>query len=141
MACARGPRRRAQDCGTLGRSFSLDNVAVLLGETPARLLPDVEAALGADLLVATPESLTFDRELVWRALAESVPRPARQALHRQIGQLLPDQGGPVTEAARHLVSAGRPASPRPAGPGGQRGPILPGRGPAQPGTRSPPPRR
>ncbi len=47
---------------------------------------------------------------MWRALAESVPRPARQALHRQIGQLLLDQGGPVTEAASHLVSAGRPAT-------------------------------
>ena len=95
----------------LGRSFSIDNVAALLGETPACLLPDVEAALGADLLVATPEALTFDRELVWRALAESVPRAARQALHRQIGQLLLDQGGPVTEAASHLVSAGRPTAP------------------------------
>ena len=61
------------------RLFSLDNVAALLGQTPAGLLPDVEAALGADLLVATPESLTFDRELVWRALAESVPgRPVKR---------------------------------------------------------------
>lgn len=110
---ALGPRTRQVLAvgAVLGRSFSLDNVAALLRETPARLLPDVEAALGANLLVATPESLTFDRELVWRALAESVPRPARQALHRQIGQLLLDQGGPVTEAARHLVSAGRPAAP------------------------------
>ena len=110
---ALGPRARQVLAvgAVLGRSFSIDDVAALLGETPARLLPDVEAALGADLLVATPESFTFDRELVWRALAESVPRPARQALHRQIGQLLLDQGGPVTEAADHLVRAGRPAAP------------------------------
>jgi DNA-binding CsgD family transcriptional regulator len=110
---ALGPRARQVLAvgAVLGRSFSIDNVASLLGETPARLLPDVEAALRADLLVATPESFAFDRELVWRALAESVPRPARQALHRQIGQLLLDQGGPVTEAADHLISAGRPAAP------------------------------
>lgn len=110
---ALGPRARQVLAvgAVLGRSFSIDNVAALLGETPARLLPDVEAALRADLLVATPESFKFDRELVWRALAESVPRPARQALHRQIGQLLLDQGGPVTEAADHLVRAGRPAAP------------------------------
>ena len=110
---ALGPRARQVLAvgAVLGRSFSIDDVAALLGETPARLLPDVEAALRADLLVATPESFTFDRELVWRALAESVPRPARQALHRQIGQLLLDQGGPVTEAADHLVRAGRPAAP------------------------------
>jgi hypothetical protein len=48
---------------------------------------------------------------VWRVLAESVPGQARQALHRQIGQLLLDQGGSVTEAASHLVSAGRPCPP------------------------------
>ncbi|MGH3120941.1 MAG: AAA family ATPase, partial [Streptosporangiaceae bacterium] len=110
---ALGPRvRQVLAVGAvLGRSFSIDNVAALLRETPARLLPEVEAALGADLLVATPDTLTFEPELVWRALAESVPRPARQALHRQIGQLLLDQGGPVTEAASHLVSAGRPCTP------------------------------
>ena len=110
---ALGPRARQVLAvgAVLGRSFSIEKVAALLGETPARLLPDVEAALRADLLVATPDSLIFDRELVWRALAESVPRPARQALHRQIGELLLDRGGPVTEAADHLVSAGRPAAP------------------------------
>ena len=110
---ALGPRARQVLAvgAVLGRSFSLDDVAALLGETPARLLPDVDAALRADLLVVTRETLTFDRELVWRALAESVPRPARQALHRQIGLLLLDQGGPVTEAASHLVCAGRPSSP------------------------------
>ena len=61
---ALGPRTRQVLAvgAVLGRSFSLENVAALLGETPARLPPDVEAALGADLLVATPESLTFDRE-------------------------------------------------------------------------------
>jgi DNA-binding CsgD family transcriptional regulator len=108
-----GPRtRQVLTVGAvLGRSFSLDDVATLLGETPARLLPDVDAALQAGLLVATRETLAFDRELVWRALAESVPRPVRQALHRQIGLLLLDRGGPVTEAASHLVSAGRPSSP------------------------------
>ena len=110
---ALGPRARHVLAvgAVLGRSFSLDDVATLLGETPARLLPDVNAALRAGLLVATQEALAFDRELVWRALAESVPRPARQALHRQIGQLLLDQGGRVTEAASHLVSAGPPSSP------------------------------
>ena len=82
---ALGPRARQVLAvgAVLGRSFSIEKVAALLGETPARLLPDVEAALRADLLVATPDSLIFDRELVWRALAESVPRrPARRCTGR-----------------------------------------------------------
>jgi hypothetical protein len=89
----------------LGRSFSLDNVAVLLGETPARLLPDVEAALGADLLAATPELLTFDRELVWRALAESVPgRSVRRCTDRSSTPRTPGELADRVLAA--LVPAG-----------------------------------
>ncbi len=110
---ALGPRARQLLAigAVLGRSFTVDNVAALLGETPARLLPEVEAALAADLLVATPEALVFSRELVWRALTESVPPPARQALHRQIGELLLDQGGSAIEASTHLLSGSRPCAP------------------------------
>lgn len=108
-----GPRgRQFLEVGAvLGRSFPLENVAALLGETPAGLLPVLEAAIAADILVATPQLLTFRRELVWRAIAESVPGAARQALHRQIGEFLLDHGGSAAEAAEHLVSGGPPGAP------------------------------
>ncbi|HUK71344.1 MAG TPA: AAA family ATPase [Streptosporangiaceae bacterium] len=43
----------------LGRSFAVDTLAALLGDTPAELLPDIEAALAAGILMATKDSLAF----------------------------------------------------------------------------------
>lgn len=108
-----GPRARQLLAigAVLGRSFTVDDVAALLGETPAGLLPEVDAALSAGLLVATPETLAFGRELVWRAVTESVPPSARRALHRQIGEYLLTRGGSAIEAAGHLASGSRPCAP------------------------------
>ena len=92
----------------LGRSFPVDRVAALLGETPAGLLPAIEAAIETGILIATPDSLAFRRDLVWQAIAEGVPTPARQALHLQAGELYFDQGGPAADTAAHLISGTRP---------------------------------
>ncbi|HKB31543.1 MAG TPA: AAA family ATPase, partial [Streptosporangiaceae bacterium] len=88
----------------LGKSFRVGNIAALLGETAATLLPELEAALEAGILAATPSALAFRHDLVWRAVAEGVPAPARQALHLQAGELLLDRGGPADDAAAHLIS-------------------------------------
>jgi DNA-binding CsgD family transcriptional regulator len=105
-----GPRARQFLAvgAVLGRSFRVDNVAALLGETPAAILPEVEGALAAGILVDISQALAFRRELVWRAVAESVPGPAREALHRQVGEHLLDHGGSPIEAAAHLASGSRP---------------------------------
>ena len=95
----------------LGQSFKVGDVAALLGEPPARLLPEVETALSAGVLEVTSQALSFGSELVWRAVADSVPPSARQALHRQIGEYLLGQGSSAIEAAEHLAEAGRPCAP------------------------------
>lgn len=104
-------RQLLEVAAVLGRSFLVDHVAGLLGETPAGLLPDVHAALGAGLLVAGQETLAFRRELVWQAVVEGVPTPARQALHRQAGEFLLERGSSPTDAAAHLVSGSQPGDP------------------------------
>ena len=93
----------------LGRSFAVDTLAALLGETPAELLPDIEAALAAGILTVAQDSLAFRRELVWQAIAANVPAPARQALHVQAGELLLDRGGPPADTAAHLINGTGPA--------------------------------
>ena len=110
---ALGPRTRQLLAvgAVLGQSFKVGDVAALLGEPPARLLPEVETALSAGVLEATSQALSFGSELVWRAVADSVPPSARQALHRQIGEYLLGQGGSAIEAAEHLAEAGRPCAP------------------------------
>jgi DNA-binding CsgD family transcriptional regulator len=96
----------------LGRSFSPEDVAEVLGTTPAALVPDLEELLEAGLLAATPTVLRFRHELIRRVAVESVPPPVRQALHRQIGELLIGREDSVATAAAHLVRGVRPGDAR-----------------------------
>ncbi|GAA3072429.1 helix-turn-helix transcriptional regulator [Streptosporangium carneum] len=73
----------------LGRSFSPAYAAEMLGETPAALLPALEEALAAGVLVATPDELSFRHELLWRSVVETVPAPVRRALRDQVEQAAP----------------------------------------------------
>ncbi|MEV4530357.1 AAA family ATPase [Streptosporangium sp. NPDC049304] len=88
-------RRRLDELGTrtrylleaiavLGRSVTPAYAARMLGETPAALLPPLEEALAAGVLVATPDELTFRHELVWRSVVDRVPSPVRRALREQV---------------------------------------------------------
>ncbi|WP_329079730.1 MULTISPECIES: helix-turn-helix transcriptional regulator [unclassified Streptosporangium] len=88
-------RRRLDELGTrtrylleaiavLGRSVTPAYVAETLGETPAALLPPLEEALAAGVLVATGDELTFRHELVWRSIVDGVPAPVRRALREQV---------------------------------------------------------
>ena len=72
----------------LGPSFRLEDAAEMLGKTPAGLLPRVEEAMDTGIVTATGNAFSFRHELLRRAVAEIIPRPARKALHRQYGQLL-----------------------------------------------------
>jgi DNA-binding CsgD family transcriptional regulator len=100
-------RQLLETAAMLGRSFYLEDAATMLGTSPAALLPAVDEALTAGLLVAAQDALTFRHEMVWQAVSESLPRPVRQALHRQIGEMLLARGGSAASAAGHLLSAAR----------------------------------
>ncbi|MER5649743.1 AAA family ATPase [Streptosporangium sp. NPDC002524] len=103
-------RRRLDELGTrtrylleavavLGRSFTPAYAAEMLGETPAALLPPLEEALAAGVLVATRDELSFRHELVWRSIVDQVPAPVRRALREQVERAagarrsLPSRGG------------------------------------------------
>jgi DNA-binding CsgD family transcriptional regulator len=105
-------RQILQVGAVLGDSFEVDTVAALLGETPAELLPELEAALAAGALVTIRGSLAFRGELVRRAVVEDVPVSARRALHRQAGEFLLEHGAEPAEATAHLISASRPCEPQ-----------------------------
>ncbi|MGW4424572.1 AAA family ATPase [Streptosporangium sp. NPDC004631] len=75
----------------LGRSFSPGYAAEMLGETPGALLPALEEALAAGVLVAGDDELSFRHELLWRSVVETVPAPVRRALRHQIGRDTPSR--------------------------------------------------
>ena len=95
----------------LGPSFRLEDAAEMLGETPAALLPTVEEAMGAGVMTAAENAFSFRHPLLRRAVGEMIPRPARNALHRQYGQILLSRGESAAVAAGHLLEAAHPGDP------------------------------
>jgi DNA-binding CsgD family transcriptional regulator len=104
------PRTRylLQVAAVLGHSFSADDLADMLGEPPTRLLPELEEAEAAGVLMAGPDLLSFRHDLIWLAVMETVAPSVRQALHRQAGRMFLERGGSAVSAAAHLRDSARP---------------------------------
>jgi DNA-binding CsgD family transcriptional regulator len=95
----------------LGPAFQLEDAAEMLGETPAMLLPAVQEAMDAAIMSAAEDTFAFRHELLRRCVAETTPRPARNALHRQYGEILLNRGESAARAAGHLLQAAHPGNP------------------------------
>jgi DNA-binding CsgD family transcriptional regulator len=92
----------------LGPAFRLEDAAEMLGETPAMLLPAVEEAMDAAIVTAAEHAFTFRHQLLRRAVGEMIPPPARNALHRQYGEILLIRGESAARAASHLLKGAHP---------------------------------
>ena len=104
-------RQLVVTAAVLGAAFRLEDAAEMLGETPAMLLPAVEEAMDAAIVAAAENSFAFRHQLLQRAVGEMIPRPARDALHRQYGELLLGRGDWAARAASHLLRAAHPGDP------------------------------
>ncbi len=104
-------RQLLMTAAVLGPAFRLEDTAEMLGETPAMLLPAVEEAMDAAILTTAEHAFTFRQPLLRRAVSEMIPAPARNALHRQIGEILLSRGESPARAASHLLQAALPGDP------------------------------
>ena len=100
-------RHLLMTAAVLGPTFHLEDAAQMLGATPAALLPAVEESIEAAIIAAAEDTFTFRHELLRRALEETIPLPARRALHRQYGEILLAQGNCADQAAVHLLQSVR----------------------------------
>ncbi len=100
-----------ETAAVLGRSFLLEDATEMLGMTPATLLPTVEETMDAGLLVTADDLLSFRHDLMWRAISNLIPGPARKAMHRQFGEILLNRGGSALSAAAHLLEAAHTSDP------------------------------
>jgi DNA-binding CsgD family transcriptional regulator/tetratricopeptide (TPR) repeat protein len=100
-------RHVLQVAAVLGRTFSADDLTDMLGEPPSRLLPAVEEAEAAGVVVAAGDLLAFRHDLLWRAVTETVPVSVRQALHGEAASMLLNRGGSAIRAAAHLLESRR----------------------------------
>ena len=67
--------------------------------------------MDAGIVTAAGNAFSFRHELLRRAVAEIIPRPARKALHRQYGQFLLSRDETAALAAGHLLQAAHPEDP------------------------------
>lgn len=95
-------RQLIEVAAVIGQSFAVEDVAEMLGQPSAVVLPAVNEALTSGVLVPDGETLAFRDGVTWRAISEAVPEPLSRALHRQFGQILLDRGD-EPQAAAHLI--------------------------------------
>jgi DNA-binding CsgD family transcriptional regulator len=104
-------RQLIEVSAVLGRSFAVEDVAEMLGQQAAAVLPAISEALAAGIVAPAGETLRFRDGLTWRAISEAMPASVSRALHHQAGQLFLDRGDAV-RAAEHLVTGARPGDSR-----------------------------
>jgi DNA-binding NarL/FixJ family response regulator len=107
----KGTRQLLVTAAVLGSVFRLEDAAEMLGQTPATLLPAVQEAMDAGIMTAAEHTFAFRHQLLRQAVSEMIPRPARDALHRQYGEMLLARGESAARAASHLLQAAHPGDP------------------------------
>ncbi|MFV2105230.1 BTAD domain-containing putative transcriptional regulator [Micromonospora sp. LOL_015] len=99
---------RAQDvlrtAAMLGTRFSVDDLAEVSGESAVDLVPSLEEAIAANVVVSDDTTLAFRYSALRRVLYGSIPAPARAMLHRHIAEVLGRGAGPATRVAAQLAA-------------------------------------
>jgi DNA-binding CsgD family transcriptional regulator len=101
-------RQFLQAGSVFGRSFSVTDVATVLGSWPGVLVPVVDEALQANVLTDSGARLEFCHDLIRQAITEDMAGSTRVALHRAAAAAVLARGGPPSEAAPHLMAAAEP---------------------------------
>ncbi|GII52105.1 LuxR family transcriptional regulator [Planotetraspora thailandica] len=96
-------RHLLQVAGVLGRSFSVKDLAEMLGESTGDLLPMLEEATSAGIIKSAGYELAFRHDLLWEAVTGTLPTAVRRALHHEAGEMLLKRGGSAVPAAAHLI--------------------------------------
>jgi DNA-binding CsgD family transcriptional regulator len=101
-------RRLATVAASLGRRFSLDDVATMLGVAPSALLPALEELAYGDVIVARDGELAFVHDLTFESVRASVPLSVRRSIDRQAATVLLAGGALPVEVALQLADSAEP---------------------------------
>ncbi|MGK5532135.1 helix-turn-helix transcriptional regulator [Streptomyces sp. URMC 129] len=105
-------REVVQAASAVGRSVTVDLLAVLLGRPVAALITPVGESLDADLLVERDGRLCFRHDLIREAVEAGLPVSVRRALRRHAADVLLARGAPVVETATLLSDSAEPGDRR-----------------------------
>ncbi|GAA4455934.1 LuxR family transcriptional regulator [Phytohabitans houttuyneae] len=93
----------------LGGRFTVDTLARLLGTRPAALLPSIQEATAAKVLVDRGDGLTFAHDLVRLAIYGGMGSAAKALYHREAAVIGREEDRSPVEVAEHLLRSGRSA--------------------------------
>jgi DNA-binding NarL/FixJ family response regulator len=95
----------------VGRTFALHDVAELLEQPVAALLPVIDEALDRGTIQAHGNDFAFRDDGVWREIVDSIPQPVLHSLRVTRGQPAPQPDGwdglsAIERNIAHLVAQG-----------------------------------
>ncbi|HEY4462839.1 MAG TPA: AAA family ATPase [Streptosporangiaceae bacterium] len=101
-------RSVAAVAASMGRWFTVGQLAAVLGVPASALLDPVQELIGAELLAEGGEMLSFTHDLNREAVRASQPSSAGHALDRQVASALLAAGALPVEVATQLASSATP---------------------------------
>jgi DNA-binding CsgD family transcriptional regulator/DNA-binding Lrp family transcriptional regulator len=101
-------RRVATVAGSLGRTFSFSDLAVMLALPPASLLTPIDELIESGIIRERGEQLSFQHDLIREAVRRSSAPSARRALDRQAADVMLAGGALPVEVAIQLGSSAAP---------------------------------
>ncbi len=103
------PARDAVEMASvLGHSFSLDELAGLLGRPPLDLRSEIREAIGAGLLTEEEDRLGFRHDLVREAVDASLPKAVRRSMRRTAVEVMLEHGASAADVAQLVMDLAEP---------------------------------
>ena len=109
LARLTAPARDAVEMASvLGHSFSLDELAGLLGRAPLELRGEIREAIAAMLLAEDGNRLGFRHDLVREAVDASLPRAVRRSMRRTAVEVMLAHGASAADVAQLVMDVAEP---------------------------------
>ena len=103
------PARDAVEMASvLGHSFSLDELAGLLGRPPLDLRSEIREAIAAGLLIEEGDRLGFRHDLVREAVDASLPKAVRRSVRRTAVEVMLQHGASAADVAQLVMDVAEP---------------------------------
>ena len=110
------PARDAVEMASvLGLTFSLDELAGLLGRPPLDLRSEIREAIGAGLLTEDGDLLGFRHDLVREAVDASLPKAVRRSMRRTAVEVMLQHGASAADVAQLVMDIAEPGDVASAG--------------------------
>jgi DNA-binding CsgD family transcriptional regulator/tetratricopeptide (TPR) repeat protein len=98
----------ATAAASLGRRFSVADIATMSSQPIPQLLPPIRTLIQADILAESDDRLAFGHDLIRDAVRASIPTAVRRALDRRGADVLLGRGALPVEVASQLAASAEP---------------------------------